>query len=254
MKISRILSVVLFLIFQISFGQTVLEKRLHGKIRADFAAVNGINVLNLISGKTVFTDLDGDFFIAAKAGDVLVFSAVNFEGYSKTLEPEDFDLEVLTIQMVLKVTELKEVIVNKHPEINAKNLGIIPKNQKTPSPAERRLQTAGDFKPIMLLNLLGGSMPLDPLINKISGRTKRLKKLVVLERKEQYIELISRLYEKEFFTGKLGIPVEYVKGFKYYVVEDEMFLKVLESKNEERTSFLITALAQDYKALLVNEN
>jgi hypothetical protein len=35
----------------------------------------------------------------------------------------------------------------------------------------------------MLLGLLGGSMPLDPLINKINGRTKRLKKLVVLEAK-----------------------------------------------------------------------
>jgi hypothetical protein len=28
----------------------------------------------------------------------------------------------------------------------------------------------------MLLGLIGGSMPLDPLINKINGRTKRLKK------------------------------------------------------------------------------
>jgi hypothetical protein len=34
----------------------------------------------------------------------------------------------------------------------------------------------------MLLGMIGGSMPLDPLINKINGRTKRLKKKVILER------------------------------------------------------------------------
>ena len=254
MKTNRILSVILFLVCQISFSQTIHEKRLYGKIIVDFASVNGINVLNLMSGKTAFTNIDGDFFIIAKVGDMLVFSAVNFEPYSKTVTPQDFELKVLLIQMVLKVTELKEVIVNKHPEINAKNLGIIPKNQKTPTPAERRLQTAGDFRPIMLLNLLGGSLPLDPIINKINGRTKRLKKFLVQEKKELYIELISKLYEKEYFAVKLGIPLEYIMGFKYYIVEDEKFLKILESKNEQRISFFMIALAQEYKALIANEN
>ncbi|MFV8440852.1 hypothetical protein [Flavobacterium sp. LB2P44] len=190
----------------------------------------------------------------AKANDVLLLTDVNLKPYRKIVSSNDFKLEVLLIQMVSKATELNEVIVNTHPAINAKNLGVISKNQKKFTLYERRLATAGDFKPIMLLSLLGGSMPLDPLINKINGRTKRLKKLVVLEKKEKYIKLISELYGQEYFTDKLGIARDYVSDFKYFIVENENFLKILESRNEQRISFFMVALAQEYKAILINKN
>ncbi|WP_165930189.1 hypothetical protein [Flavobacterium ranwuense] len=252
-KTNRLLSVILFLMCQISFCQTAGEKLLHGKIRVDSGYISGINVLNLVNEKTVVTNSEGEFFILAKANDVLVFTAVNLELHKKLIDEKDFILDVLNIKMVSKVTELKEVIVNEN-SINAVSQRILSKEPMKYTPAERRLRTAGDFKPIMLLGLLGGSMPLDPLINKINGRTKRLKKLVILEKKEQYIKLISELYDKEYFTIKLDIPSVYVIGFKYFIVEDEIFLKVLESKNEQRTSFFMIALAQEYKALIAGEN
>ncbi|MDI5886581.1 hypothetical protein [Flavobacterium yafengii] len=252
-KINRILLVVLFLMCQISFGQTAAEKLLHGKIRVDSAYISGINILNLVNEKTAVTNSDGEFFIMAKANDVLVFTAVNLEIHRKLIEEEDLILDVLNIKMASKVTELKEVIVNKN-SINAVLQGILAKNPLNYTPAERRLRTAGDFKPTMLLNLLGGSMPLDPLINKINGRTKQLKKLVLLEKKEQYIKLISELYDQEYFIIKLGIPFEYVTGFKYYIVEDEVFLKVVESKNKPRISFFMGGLARAYKIVIFNEN
>ncbi len=253
MRINRLLSVVLFLMCQISFGQTAGEKVLHGKIRVDLAYISGINVLNLVNEKTAVTSSDGDFFILAKANDVLVFTAVNLEIHRKLIEEEDLISEVLNIKMVSKVTELKEVVVNKN-SINAFSQRILAKEPLQYTPAERRLKTAGDFKPIMLLGLLGGGMPLDPLINKINGRTKRLKKLVILEKKERYIKLISELYDEEYFTIKLGMPSEYVIGFKYFIVEDENFLKVLDSKNEQRIPFFMVALAQEYKALIAGGN
>jgi hypothetical protein len=61
-KINRILQVVLFLMCQISFGQTAAEKLLHGKIRVDSAYISGINVLNLVNEKTAVTNGDGEFF------------------------------------------------------------------------------------------------------------------------------------------------------------------------------------------------
>jgi hypothetical protein len=244
---------MLLLLCQISFGQTLDEKLLQGKIRVDSVGANGINILNLTNGKTTQTNNSGEFFILAKANDILVFTAVNLKKYRKTISFSDFELGKLSIILEPKITELKEVIVNKN-EINALSLGVVTKDPVKYSPAERRLRTAGDFKPIELLQLLGGSMPLDPLINKINGRTKRLKKLVVLEKKENFIKLISELYNQEYFTVQLGIASDYVNGFKYFIVENENFLKVLESKNEERTSFFMVALAQEYKDILSNEN
>ena len=69
-------------------------------------------------------------------------------------------------------------------------MGIIPYGQKKYTPAERKLKTAGDFKPIHLLGLLGGAFALDPIINKINGRTKKLKKEIKVEGKETYLLLV----------------------------------------------------------------
>lgn len=149
-------------------------------------------------------------------------------------------------------TELKEVIVNKN-QFNVLSLGIVTTDPMRYSPAARRLRTAGDFKSIQLLNLLGGSKPLDPLLNKINGRTKRLKKLVVLEKKESFIKLISELYNQEYFAVQLDIVSDYVNGFKYFIVENDLFLEVLATKNEEKTTFFMVALAEEYKAILVKE-
>ncbi|WP_426090963.1 hypothetical protein [Flavobacterium sp. DSR3-2] len=253
MKIISILTGMLLLLCQISLGQTLDEKLLQGKISVDSVGVNGINILNLTNGKATQTNSSGEFFILAKANDILVFTAVNLKKYRKTISFSDFELGKMSIILEPKITELKEVIVNKN-EINALSLGVVTRDPVKYSPAERRLRTAGDFKPIELLQLLGGSMPLDPLINKINGRTKRLKKLVILEKKENFIKLISELFSQEYFTVQLGIANDYVNGFKYFIVENENFLKVLESKNEERTSFFMVALAQEYKDILNNEN
>ena len=70
---------ILFLLCQISFGQTLDEKLLQGKIRVDSAGVIGINVLNLTNGKITQTNSSGAFFILAKANDILVFTAVNLK-------------------------------------------------------------------------------------------------------------------------------------------------------------------------------
>ena len=252
MKISRVI-LVLLVMCQITFGQTTHEKLVHGKITADSVSVNGIKVLNLVNQKTTFTSKDGEFFILAKASDVLVFSAVNLESNRLEIGYSEVMSELLSIKMFAKITKLSEVIVHKN-QFSVLSLGIVNKAPVKYSPAERKLQTAGDFKPIMLLGLLAGSMELDPLINKINGRTKKLKKLVVLEKKERNVKLISELYDDEYFTNRLGIAAEYVNGFIYYVVENDNFLEVLEAKNKEKTSFYLVSLAQKYKALLNEES
>ena len=253
MKISKVFTFFLSFVCQISFGQTADEKLLYGKITVDSIGVNGINILNLTSGKTSLTNNDGTFSILAKANDILVFKEVNFKTYEKKISSNDIIRNRLVVHMQAKTNELKEVIV-RNKQISVFSLGIVAKEPVKYSPAERHLKTAGDFKPIMLLGILAGGMPLDPLINKINGRTKRLKKLVVVEKKEMNIQLISELYQQEYFTLQLKIAAEYINGFKYFVVENENFVKVLHSKNEQKTSFFLIALAEEYKTLLQSKN
>lgn len=238
---------ILFVVLsQISFGQIAGEKLLHGKIMVESGNVGGVTIINLVNEKTAISDRNGEFFILAKAEDLLVFSSVNLDYYRRIIDDEDLKPEILTIKMTAKITELEEVIVNKHPEINAVSLGISPKGIKQYTPAERKLATASSAK----LNPQG----LDPLINAISGRTKMLKKELEVEKKERLLAYIGALFDDEYYRETLKIPANYIKGFQYYCVEEEEFAKSLRSKNKAMIKLLIVPLAEKYNKIIADEN
>jgi hypothetical protein len=240
------LLILLVVLSQISFGQIAGEKLLHGKIMVESGNVGGVTIINLVNEKTAISDGNGEFFILAKAEDLLVFSSVNLEYYRRIIDDEDLKPEILTIKMTAKITELEEVIVNKHPEINAVSLGISPKGIKQYTPAERKLATASSAK----LNPQG----LDPLINAISGRTKMLKKELEVEKKERLLAYIGALFDDEYYGETLKIPANYIKGFQYYCVEEEEFAKSLRSKNKAMIKLLIVPLAEKYNKIIADEN
>jgi len=156
--------------------------------------------------------------------------------------------------MVSKITELDEVIVNKHPEINAIALGISPKGIIHRTRMERRLYTAGDFKPIDLLGLLGGHLDVDALLNAINGRTAMTKEFIKLEKKIDLLEKTDALLEDEFYVNSLKIPLDYVKGFKYYIVDNDNFLTILKSKNKTKIEFKMGELAIKYNEIISSAN
>jgi hypothetical protein len=250
---TRVLCVFFILIATKALAQEPIQAKLNGKVSTGLSELEGVYIINLKTEKAAITDKEGRFSIPAAVGDTIMFSAIQFKVIKINLSKEYFEQDLFSVTMMPIVNQLKEVIVNENSKITAENLGIIPFGQKKYTAAERRLETAGDFKPIMLLSLLGGSMPLDPLINKINGRTKRLKKLVVLEKKEENVKLISELYNQEYLTVKLGIPTDYVNGFKYFAVENEKFTAVLKSNNKTMTTFLIGELATKYNEIIASE-
>ncbi|MBA4277735.1 MAG: hypothetical protein C0430_13310 [Flavobacterium sp.] len=231
----------LFVFCQVTFCQTNGEKLLHGKIVVDSGNVGGVTIINLVNEKTTISDGNGEFFILAKAEDLLVFSSVNLEYYRRIIEEEDLKTAVLTIKMTAKITELEEVIVNKHPEINAVSLGISAKGIKHYTPAERKLYTAN-------------STPVDALLNLMSGRTAMLKKNLEVEKKERLLAYIGALFDDEYYTSTLRIPANYIKGFQYYCIEKEEFAASVRSKNKTTIKLLIVSLAKTYNKIIADEN
>ena len=238
---NNVLVLILFLLTQTVIGQISLGKEIHGKISADSAAVDGVNVVNSSNGKATVSDKNGDFFIFVKEDDILVFSAVNLVTLRKKVSKEDLMLDVISVQMAPKSIVLKEVVINEYPQIAAENLGIVPYGQKKYSPAERKLYTATS----------GGGI--DGLLNTISGRKAMLKKEIVIEKKEQALARIAILFEDEYYIERLKIPSDYIKGFQYYCVEDASFVSALKAKNKTLTMFLIVGLSEKYKRIIENE-
>jgi hypothetical protein len=186
------------------------------------------------------SDVNGMFTIAVKEGDVLVFSAVNLEGLRYRITADDLGLNSLKIKMTAKEVELKEVIVNENANITAENLGIIPYGQKKYTPAERKVYTAT-------------STSVDKLLNMMSGRTTMLKKEVNVEKKEALFRKIEYLFEENYYTDRLKIPTDDIKGFQLYCVDDAEFAVSLNTKNKTMSMFLITDLARRYLIILENE-
>jgi len=240
-RISRIISVIVFLFFvQIGFGQKTDVKLLVGKVQEQSTSVEGVNIINNATQAATVSDADGNFSIAVREGDVLVFSAVNLDPVQRRISAEDLIVTVLVVKMTAKEVELKEVIVNENANITAENLGIIPYGQKKYTPAERKVYTAT-------------STSIDKLLNKISGRTAMLKKEVNVEKKEALFRKLEYLFDENYYTNRLKIPVDYIKGFQLFCVDDAEFAVSLNTKNKTMSMFLITDLARKYLTILENE-
>ncbi len=241
MKISKVISIIVFLIFvQLSFGQKSDYKQLVGKVMEQSTPIEGVNIINNNTQAATVSDSDGGFSITVKEGDVLVFSAVNLEPVKRRIALEDISPNVLVIKMTAKEVELKEVVVNENANITAENLGIIPYGQKKYTPAERKVYTAT-------------STSVDKLLNAISGRTAMLKKEVNVEKKEALFRKLEYLFEENYYTQRLRIPVDDIKGFQLFCVDDADFAVSLNTKNKTMSMFLITDLARKYLTILENE-
>lgn len=231
----------MFLVFvQISFGQKNDSKQLVGKVVEQSTPIEGVNIINNTTQVATVSDVEGNFSIAVREGEVLVFSAVNLEPVKRRIVSEDIYPNVMIVRMIAKEVELKEVVVNENANITAENLGIIPYGQKKYTPAERKVYTAT-------------STSVDKLLNSISGRTAMLKKEANVEKKEALFRKLEYLFEENYYTQRLRIPVADIKGFQLFCVEDADFAVSLNTKNKTMSMFLITDLARKYLTILENE-
>lgn len=244
--IQKSIYLLFILVVTNAFGQGITRTKLSGKINANLNDLEGIYVMNLKTEKSVITDRGGYFSIDASTGDILLFSSIQLKGVQMELLPEHFKPELVFVKMEIMINQLPEVMIRRYDNINAVALGIVPAGIKHYSPAERKYATATSGR----LNPLG----LDPLLNLISGRSAMLKKELEVEKKEIYLQQLDNMFEKNHFIEDLKIPLEYVKGFQYYIVENEKFTTILNTKNKTITDFLMGELAIKYNDIIACEN
>jgi hypothetical protein len=235
------------------WAQNPMAKIVKGKVVSSAMDLEGIYIVNLKAEVSTVTENGGYFEIQAKIGDTLMFSAVQIKGKKVVLKDNDFKDELFFVRLEGIINQLEEVKIIKYNNINAVALGILQKPAKVYTPAERKLRTAEELHWYSPLLIPLGGMSVDGFINSVSGRTAMLKKEVAVERKEIVLKKLEDLFETNFFINKLKIPSQYVKGFKYYVVEDEKFVNAVNSKNKTMATFVLGDLAVEYLKLQVGE-
>lgn len=244
-KFMKLLYCLFLFVSAITVAQQTSKTFVSGKVSSSMSDLEGVYVIDVKTEQMVQTDKDGGFTIPAVKGDTLVFSMFQYNRLKVVVTEANIAGQKVIVTMNPLMNYLDEVIIGKYSHINAVSLGIISSNQRSYTPAERKLKAATGFDPKG--GNLGGSVGLDPLLNLISGRTAMLKKELEVENKEKFIQQLEYMFEESHFVSKLKIPLLYVKGFIYYAVENPKFTKVLETKNRVSIEFLLADLAEMYK-------
>lgn len=110
MKVKLLLAIFL-LVHQFSFSQT--EKLLKGVVSSDNFLLQNVDVINKTSRKSTTTNENGEFEIAVKPNDSLLFYIKDFNLKRLKVSPKQIELNNLQIEMLKNAEELEEVLVTK---------------------------------------------------------------------------------------------------------------------------------------------
>ncbi|WP_411893559.1 hypothetical protein [Winogradskyella sp. A2] len=246
-KIKSYFTLCLIILSFVANGQ---RKDLSGQLTAN-GDVEGIHILNKTAPKYTISDEDGSFIIPAKLSDTLFISGLKYESKEVIITSIMINSGVLRISLVEKINELDEVIVGKiltgslesdlqnsdaKTEVNFYDLGIPGYIGKPITINERKLHDA-DAGPWGQIGL-GFGVNFHKLLNRISGRTKKLRKIVDLDARDKCIERLRREYESIIFENETlaeNLKTEYF----LYCQEDEEFLQLCNRNNDiEAIDFL----------------
>ncbi|WP_047419276.1 hypothetical protein [Cellulophaga sp. Hel_I_12] len=240
---------MIFLLFAV-FTAKAQDSRvlLNGNIKSFTDEVQDVTVQNISSGKGTISDGYGFFAIAVQANDSIVFSAVQFK--KKTLVVHTAMLQSQRIIVTLEEAnnELDEIIVMPYNltgdlakdmktqnVVVAATLGLPNAYVKKKTQSERLLAEADGGKWIKSAGAgyggAGGAVNLHKILNRISGRTKMLKKRVARDKKNVVIEDLFNFFSDTLIRTELKIPEVRGYEFLYFCEADSTFSALMQSNN-----------------------
>ena len=248
MKKSKILYVLT--IFLSVLFVNAQRSDLNGKLIAN-DEVEGLHVQNKTAAKYTISNEDGSFVIPAKVQDTLVISGVKYQTQEVIISKSILDLGEFSVVLIENINELNEVIVGKiltgslesdlqnseaKPEINFYDLGIPGYKGKPLTQNERKLHDA-DAGPVG--SIMGGpfgggvGLNLHKILNRVSGRTKKLENIVELDDRERCIQRLRIGYESFIFEND-SLAENLRTEYFLFCQEDDEFLTLC-NKNDDIT-------------------
>ena len=229
--------------FTMTFVVNAQRKDLDGQLIAN-DEVEGLHILNRTASKYTISNEDGSFVIPAKALDTLFISGLKYEVQEFVITQSIIDLGSFSVLLIEKINELDEVIVGKiltgslqsdlensdaKTEIDFYDLGI-PGNTNLPlTQNEQKLHDA-DGTPWGSVGL-GFSVNFHKLLNRVSGRTKKLRNIVEIDNIEKCITRLRREYEEAIFKTDT-LADELKNEYFYFCQEDEGFKALCDENND----------------------
>ncbi|SDR94188.1 CarboxypepD_reg-like domain-containing protein [Formosa sp. Hel1_31_208] len=207
-----------------------------GKVLAS-ANLYGIHIINKTAHKFTITNDDGEFQIPVRLFDTIMVSGVQYKLHEFVVTDVIIQTKRVTVNLDDKVNELDQVVVGKiltgdlmsdiensdvKRDINFYDVGIPGYTGPRMTITEQRIFEAKSG---------GGFIPLNPLINWISGRTKRLNKQLEREKLELAVQAVKSKYTVLLFNTNSLETIQQGEFF-YFSADDPKFMELYRSGNE----------------------
>ncbi|MGY5849188.1 hypothetical protein [Salegentibacter sp. F14] len=239
----RFIFIICLLFSSILYGQNNTE--LKGIIRTD-SIINPVNVVNLTQKTGISVLPFQNFILKVRKNDTLSFSALNLQNKIIIVDTEILRKKTIEIFLKEKLNELEEVRIHKlsgNLEKDIERIETFDKfklnapmsRKKPPTQTERKIYTAttgpGGTK-LNLFTILSGRIPIDPLLNTINGRTKKLKNLKKIDENVKLLNELKIKFPKTFFVEICKIEESDIYLFLMNCIENPEFPNKVESLNQ----------------------
>lgn len=230
-----------------------------GVIKAN-SDLEGIHIINKTSKYYTTTNKKGEFEIKVKIKDTLVFSSVQYKLESLLITPEVFNTKLLMVELIDHVNELNEVYIGNplsgnltddignvkgKPDINFYDVGIPGYTGKPKTQNERKLIEADHGKYFNYYGL-GFSINVNKILNKVSGRTKKLKHRVELDKKDALMYSLKAKFSKDLFSIN-HLEEEKRLDFFFFCSETKNFIEIFSNINDIELLELLNQKVDQFK-------
>ena len=184
--------------------------------------ISKVLIVNMSSNQKVYTDNFGNFSIAGKMGDELLFAKEKYKG--ERIKINNDLLKVILQQLPQEIEEVK--IINKRlaesqEEKLRKDIGL-PKGPE--KPREKPADLADDFLRIP------PKVNIQNIYDAISGKSRRLKRLYKYEDLQEGLAWIQNNIDLEYFA-EAGISPDKFNDFLMFSLKNEKVLMYMKAKN-----------------------
>lgn len=258
MKTIKFIACFLF----IAVGCIIIQAQtidLKGKVIAS-SELGNIHVLNISAEHNTITNDKGAFEIPVRRNDTILISSIQYSPQTIIINQTHLNMRFVAITLSDRINELDEVVVGKiltgdllsdienseaKRDINFYDVGIPGYTGKPKTQIERKLYEADSGKFVYYYGL-AAVINIHKILNRISGRTKRMKIGVRLQNQDACMTKTKSDFADLLF-GDHNIEEHLIVEFFYYVSEAPEFMIICETKNSMTMyKFLIQKL-NDYK-------
>lgn len=249
------------------FGITNAQvQEISGLVRAE-GSVEGIHVINKTSYRYATTNAKGEFVIEANQSDSLYFSSIQYtpkfvvvtsnmikQRYIDViLEDNITALDEVTIGQIL-TGDLNSDIANSDAErpLDFYDVGLPGYTGPRKTQNESRLYEADNGK-MIYLGLPYAIINLNKFLNTITGRTKKLKQTVKIEKDKSILSHIKNVIGPELFKQE-DFPEDLQISFYHFCADDPNFQRLCTNRSDVEILQFLQEKLVEFKANNLSQN